>query len=148
MAISLPKVLGVLLILIAALYIPIYLSLTREEEDAIEDRIERIQNSELYVLLAEVDGYYDCPACSNGKFFLHAGEIYKFGVTMNPSNRYSEQELARWRLEYVVLKVAPYNECLIEETLRSAGYRLLPENTRRPKERQLLIPPGSGVKFR
>ena len=50
--------------------------LTREHQESINDRVDRINNkAELYVLRALSDGYYLCPFCSeeatngNGQFF-------------------------------------------------------------------------------
>ncbi len=56
MALNLTRTIGLLCILGFVCYLPLKLSLTDLDDIGVESRIERIQNSELYVLLAEVDG--------------------------------------------------------------------------------------------
>lgn len=127
--------------------------LTPDRERKIDERERRLQKAELYALLADVDGYYECPLCPqraliNGKYYLHKGNVYRYGVTTNRVERYSTQELTRYRLKYVVLKEGTLEQCLIEETYRNAGYALLAENLARPEKYRLAIPPGSGVDLR
>ena len=127
--------------------------LTPDRERKIDEREKRLLKAELYALLADVDGYYECPLCPqqaliNGKYYLQKGNVYRYGVTTNRIERYSTQELIRYRLEYVVLKEGTLELCLIEETYRNAGYALLAENLARPEKSRLVIPPGSGVDLR
>ncbi|MCO6477630.1 MAG: hypothetical protein J5I94_13450, partial [Phaeodactylibacter sp.] len=65
-----------------------------------------------------------CPLCpeeatnGNGQFFLYKGEVYKYGQTISPSDRYSKTELARWNLEYIELLVSDLTTVTTEETIR------------------------------
>ena len=129
--------------------------LTREHQESIDDRIDRINNkAELYVLRALSNGYYFCPLCpeeatnGNGQFFLYQGEVYKYGQTINPSDRYSKTELARWNLEYIELLVSDLTTVTTAETILMGAYPLLPENLKRPIARRLTVPPGSGTNLR
>lgn len=122
--------------------------------DKIADRVDRIENnSEFYALVAESDGYFICPLCppeasKNGKYFLYFNEVYKVGVSMNGNRRYSQAELVKWKLAYVVLSVGSYSKMLSLETAFMGNYPLHPENLKRPKSRRLVTPPGSGAKLR
>lgn len=129
-------------------------SISREREEAIEERIRKLEElTELYVLKATVDGYYFCPACplgtsSNGKYFLYRGEVYKYGITMAPKERYGEQELSNWQLKYVMLDVGNRTKMEIQETILIGNYPGLPENLKREPSRRLAFPPGSGINLR
>ena len=81
-------------------------------------------------------------------FFLYKGEVYKYGQTISPSDRYSKTELARWNLEYIELLVSDLTTVTTTETILMGDYPLLPENLKRPKARRLAIPPGSGTNLR
>lgn len=128
-------------------------SLTAEREKEIADRIDRLQNAQLYVLRAEINGYFLCPKCpasaaKNGKYFLKMGESYKYGVTINPNDRYSRAELARFRLNYQLLAIGPLEEMMAKEVALIGQYAILPENLARAKQFRLAIPPGSGADLR
>ena len=128
-------------------------NLTVAREKEIADRIDRLQNAQLYVLRAEINGYFLCPKCPpetarNGKYYLKVGESYKYGVTINPNERYSKAELARFRLNYLLLATGPLEEMLAKESILIGQYATLPENLARPKALRLAIPPGSGVDLR
>lgn len=122
--------------------------------DKVADRVDRIQNkTEFYKLVAASNGYFLCPLCppeatSNGRYFLNYNEIYKVGVTMDKASRYSQAELARWNLEYVMIAIGNYADMLILETEFMGSYPLHPENIKRPKHRRLVTPPGSGTTLR
>lgn len=129
-------------------------SISREREAAIEERTKRLRRrTELYKLTASVNGYFYCPLCppeatTKGKFFLYKGEVYKYGVTMYPNQRYSKGELARWQLEYTMIDFGNRTEMEIKETIFMGNYPVLPENLRRKKTRRIATPPGSGTKLR
>lgn len=122
--------------------------------DRVADRVDRIQNqAEFYKLVAKSNGYFACPLCppkasSNGKFFLYYREIYKYGVTINPQQRYSRSELAAWNLDYIVIAAGSYSDMLALETVHSGQYAVLPENLNRPLLRRLAVAPGSGTILR
>lgn len=122
--------------------------------DKVADRVDRIENqSEFYALVAETNGYFICPLCppeatTNSRYYLYFNEVYKVGVSMNGNRRYSQAELARWNLAYVVLQIGNYAEMLALETTFMGNYPLYPENLKRPKYRRLVTPPGSGAKLR
>lgn len=129
-------------------------SLDDVTSDKIADRVDRINNkAEFYALVATTSGYYLCPLCppeatTNGLFFLNFEEIYKVGVSIQPKNRYSDAELARWQLDYFIIDAGSYSKMLTLETLFMGNYPLHPENLRRPPHRRLVTPPGSGTQLR
>ena len=106
----LPFILGLLLFMLIFLifYAPKWEEVVEQNEDGsyrltvdraekIQARQERIYHSELYALIAKVPGYYECPACPtsisiNKRYFLNTGEIYKYGVTMNPAREVFRKE--------------------------------------------------------
>ncbi len=129
------------------------LQLTDERKQAVSDRHDRLDNAELYMLIAEVDGYFECPSCplgthKRGKYFLKAGEVYKYGVTIQKKDRYTESELNRWRLTYVDLDRGSDTAMKKKETTLIAEYALHPENLKRSEKWRLAIPPGSGTDLR
>lgn len=130
------------------------LSVDDASSDKIADRVDRIRNkTEFYKLVARSDGYFACPLCppeatTNGRYFLYFREVYKYGITIDPNNRYSRAELAKWNLDYIVIAVGSYSEMLTLETTYSGSYPILPENLNRPIQRRLAIPPGSATKLR
>lgn len=129
------------------------LSVDDTTTDRIADRLDRIENSEFYALVAESNGYFICPLCppeatKNGRYFLYFNEIYKVGVSMNGKRRYTQAELARFNLAYVILNSGNYGEMLTLETAFMGNYPLHPENLKRPVYRRLVTPPGSGAKLR
>ena len=129
------------------------IQLTEERQKSVSDRHDRLDNAQLYVLKARVNGYYECPSCplgtdKNGKYYLNTGEIYKYGVTINPAERYTQAELNRWRLNYVVIDTGSDTAMKKMETALIAEYALHPENVRRNEKWRLAIPPGSGTDLR
>ena len=128
--------------------------LAKVREEAIARKVEKFETqTELYMLVAKTNAYYYCPACpiksmKGGKYFLAKGQIYKYGVTINPKERYSTRELARWKLHYVILEVGNYKDMITREVILNGNYPILPENLARSSWRRLSIPPGSGVALR
>lgn len=122
--------------------------------EKVTDRVDRLRHkTEFYKLIARSDGYFECPLCPpeatrNGRFFLYFRELYKYGITIDPAKRYSQAELAKWNLDYVVIAVGSYSEMLVLETTHMGSYPILPENLRRPLPRRLVTPAGSGAKLR
>jgi hypothetical protein len=129
-------------------------TLSKERQEAIDEKISRYRTqTELYMLQTNTDSYYFCPACPpqalrNGKYFLLKNQVYKYGITINSKERYSKAELARWRLNYVILAVGNYTDMATKEVILNGSYPILPENLARAIPRRLSIPPGSGVALR
>ena len=122
--------------------------------DKVDDRVDRIRNrTEFYRLVAENDGYFQCPLCppeavTNSRYFLYYGEVYKYGITLDKKSRYSKSELLKWNLRYEVIAIGDHAEMLVLETYHMGQYPLLPENLKREKFRRLATPPGSGTRLR
>lgn len=130
------------------------LSIDDEIADKVADRLDRIHNrTVLYKLVAASNGYFACPLCppettKGGRYFLNYREVYKYGITIAAEKRYSISELARWNLRYEQIAVGNYDEMLLLETTYMGEYPLHPENLKRPINRRLVTPPGSGTRLR
>ncbi len=115
-----------------------------ERLDKRDKEIKQIKRAEQYALVAEIDGMYECLTCPSKWIFLHAGEIWKYGVTrIGATNRYGGEYLARRKLNYVVQFTGDYAQCLIEEKRKLYDYPILPENRFRPDSLRLVYPPGN-----
>lgn len=103
-----------------------------------------LEEAEQYVLVARSAGMYPCYRCPSQRFFLNAGEIWKYGVTRKGARgRYSERFLMANNLNYRVQLVGDYAMCLMAEKGKLYNYPLLPENLSRPDSLRLLFPPGN-----
>jgi hypothetical protein len=108
----------------------------------LERELAKIEQAEQYVLKADVAGYFPCFNCyDKPHVYLNAGEIWKYGVTMNGEKGRYKSGLPTERLVYLVEYEGPLNKCLKLEKTKIYNYALLPENTRR--ERPLMRPPGN-----
>ena len=108
----------------------------------LEKELEEIDNAEQYVLLADVDGWYECFNCyGKPQIFLFEGQVWKYGVTTKGEKGRYTSGLPSKNLLYLVEYEGPVNECLKQEKIKIYNYVLLPENLKR--ERPLKRPPGN-----
>lgn len=129
-------------------------SLSREWEEAIDQKKEKIEQHLLYVLAAAEDGVYLCKHCPTGKFYLYAGEIYRYGTTGN--GKKGRGYNGTWEVKNLLVfhRIMLGDEATVK--LKQAeligSYALHPENMRRPligepssKEYwyRLVLPPGN-----
>ncbi len=112
-----------------------------ERIQEIQRKLKEFDEAEQYVLLARTDGWYSCPHCSKGSYYLKAGEVAKYGVTRKgESKRYDADYIERMDMEYRVQFRGNYAECLKAELAQIAKYPLLPENLKRQKRLRLARP--------
>jgi hypothetical protein len=108
----------------------------------IDKKKEKLNDHELYVLLAARDGYYLCTHCPTGKFFLKKDEIYRYGTTGDgPDIRgYNKNWLAKNGLLYIHLLTSDLKTIKSLEITYIGNYPLVAENLSRP------LPGDPGVK--
>ena len=130
-------------------------ALSADWAQSVAKKQEKIANHELYMLVAAHNGYYFCKHCPlGGRFFLYAGEVYRYGTTGNgKSGRgYSDNWLAKQKLSYVHLQYGDLATIMAEQTALIGSYALHPENMKRPMPGstgaknywyRLVLPPGN-----
>jgi hypothetical protein len=117
----------------------------KPKREAERDRqMRKVDDAEQYALVAKMPGYYECLHCPSKRVYLHANEVWKYGVTNQGEKlRYSAQFLQQNRLDYKMQFRGTYSQCLIEEKRKLFEYPLLPENMIRPDPLKLILPPGN-----
>lgn len=109
-----------------------------------DKQIKNIDDAEQYALIANAPGYYECLRCPSKRIYLHANEVWKYGVTnQGEKQRYTAQFFRQKRLDYLVQFIGTYSQCLAEEKRKLFDYPLLPENITRPDSLKLVLPPGN-----
>jgi len=130
------------------------ISLSKEWAETITKKQDSHANQELYMLTAARNGYFLCKHCPTGKFFLKAGEVYRYGITGGGKAKrgYSDSWLARSGLNYILLQKGNLAAIKTEETALIGSYALHPENLLRPLTGKpaaklnwyrLVLPPGN-----
>lgn len=118
--------------------------LAPSREKRMEQRLKRLQQCEQYVVRAKVSGYYPCYNCGKDtNIFLLAGEVWKYGVTIQGEHKRYRKWLEKKNLQYWVQYRGTIQTCLRRETLKIYKYPLLPENLRRKPP--LIRPPGNKI---
>lgn len=118
--------------------------LKSKRKQKLERDIQRLEEAEQYVLKAAANGYYTCYNCLNtDSIFLFAGNVWRYGTTIDPLTRYKYVFLERNQLTYTQQFVGPLHKCLQEEKRKIVYYPLLPENTNRIMK--ISRPPGNKV---
>ena len=102
------------------------------------------ENAEQYALVADIDGIYPCPSCSNeGTIWLFNGEVWKYGVSVNgEAGRYTIGFLRSNHLRYEMQFKGGLTECYKQEKIKIFTYPTLPENLKRG-DKKLFRPPGN-----
>lgn len=128
--------------------------LKKKRRDQLNDKVHRMrEETEQYVLRASKSGYYQCLHCPNGVFFLHANEVWKYGITTQGKyGRYKPQYLRRMGLIYEVQYIGNLQKAMEQELIKIGNYPLLPENLARPDRSsseeiryKLARPPGQAT---
>jgi hypothetical protein len=118
------------------------LRLSSSRDDQMQQRLKRLNQCEQYVLQAKFNGFYPCYSCGvDTTIFLHAGEVWKYGITIQGEKGRYRNWLTSLGLRYRVQYRGSIQECLRQETLKIYQYALLPENTIRTPP--LIRPPGN-----
>ncbi|MCB0532007.1 MAG: hypothetical protein KDD14_07385 [Saprospiraceae bacterium] len=117
-----------------------------KEEGKLIKRLKEIDDSEQYVLVATVDGWYSCLHNGRTRYYLKTGEVWKYGVTSKGQfGRYSAAFLVKNRVSYLIQFKGTYSECLKQEQIKLYYYPFLPENLARAPAERLPRPPYNSV---
>ncbi|WP_373553785.1 hypothetical protein [Haliscomenobacter sp.] len=116
--------------------------LSESRQTQMERRLERLRSCEQYVLIAKTSGFYPCYNCGKDtRIFLQAGEVWKYGITIQGEKGRYRSWVTTMGLRYRVQYRGSVQDCLRQETLKIYQYALLPENTKRAVP--LIRPPGN-----
>lgn len=116
------------------------------EEAQLERRLKEIDDSEQYALLAISSGWYPCLHSGRATCYLHAGEVWKYGVTSKGKfGRYSVAFLLKSNVTYNIQFKGNFAECLKQEQIRLFNYPYLPENLARFPRDRLPRPPYNSI---
>ena len=116
--------------------------ISEQRQEELKKRKTKIDNAEQYALVAASNGLYPCFNCGEKiHIFLYIGEVWKYGVSKNGSQRYKKHWYKSMRLEYITQYVGIYSECLKRELDQIYQYPILPENLKRVLK--LPRPPGN-----
>lgn len=117
-----------------------------QDQEKLSKRLREIDDSEQYALVAATNGWYPCLHSGRSTYYLHAGEVWKYGVTSKGKfGRYSVRFLKKHRVSYVIEFKGNYAECLKQEQIRLFNYPYLPENLARPPAKRLPRPPYNPI---
>ncbi|HNM24953.1 MAG TPA: hypothetical protein PKL15_05960 [Saprospiraceae bacterium] len=84
-----------------------------KEEEKLLKRLQEIDDSEQYALVAKKAGWYPCLHSGRTIFYLKAGEIWKYGVTSKGQfGRYTAAFLLRNQVSYDIQFKGTFSECL------------------------------------
>lgn len=120
--------------------------LTAKHRQKLEKKLAELEEGEQYVLIATRNGFYPCVHDGHPLYFLHVGEVWKYGTTIKgQQGRYGTQYMDENAVSYIVEFRGPMGACLQQEQIKLFSYPLLPENLARPKEMRLLRPPNNPV---
>jgi hypothetical protein len=128
--------------------------LSKTWERTVTRKVEKIKKHRLYALIATNDGYFECAHSLVGKFYLKAGEIYRYGTTGETTigRGYSEIWLIRNNLSFKIILEGNLTLVMAEQAALIGSYPLMPENMLRPLPGdelakpywfRLVIPPGN-----
>lgn len=103
----------------------------------------KFEKAQQYVLYAAQTGWYECFSCRDTThIYLYAGEVWKYGYTINGAEiRYSQE--MRKKFTYFAQFIGDVKQCMFEERKRIVAYPLLPENLKRSVEKRLGRPPAN-----
>jgi len=120
-------------------------TLTEPFVEQVLNELEKTEVCETYVLTAASSGSYLCKHCPRGTYYLHAGEVYKYGMTCTQYSRYQSSWLAQMRLNYTVVFRGDLKTARAAEIKLLGKYPILPENLARPIDNRLALPPGNNA---
>ena len=120
--------------------------LNAKHQQQLQRKLNELDEAEQYALIATKEGFYPCLHSGHASYFLHVGEIWKYGVTTKGERgRYTGQYLLDNSVAYVIQYLGTVGECLKEEQVKLFSYPLLPENLARPEKDRLIRPPYNPV---
>ena len=144
---------GALLLIVCALkwhdvveYIEGEPQLTSKHQQQLQKKLNELNEAEQYALVATKEGLFPCIHSGHALYFLHVGEVWKYGVTTKGERgRYTGQFMLENSVAYVVEFTGSLSECLKAEQAQLFSYPLLPENLARPVTDRLIRPPYNPV---
>ena len=120
--------------------------LNSQHQQQLQKKLNELEEAEQYALIATKSGMYPCLHSGHTLYFLHVGEIWKYGVTTKGERgRYTGQYLLDNSVAYVIQYLGTVGECLKQEQIKLFSYPLLPENLARPEKDRLIRPPFNPV---
>ncbi len=120
--------------------------LIAKHQNQLEKKLNQLEDAEQYALVAMAEGWYPCLHSGRALYYLHTGEVWKYGVTAKGERgRYTTQFLQNNGVLYVIQFKGTMTECLQEEQRKLFSYPLLPENLARLELDRLLRPPYNPV---
>jgi hypothetical protein len=120
--------------------------LTQKHQQQLKKKLNELEDAEQYALVAMADGMYPCLHSGRVLYFLHAGEVWKYGVTAKGERgRYTSLFLQENAVLYIIQFKGTMTECLQAEQLKLFEYPILPENLARLEVNRLIRPPFNPV---
>jgi hypothetical protein len=117
-------------------------NLSPARQAQMQQRLKRLKRCEQYVLRAKFSGFYPCYNCgADTTIFLYAGEVWKYGITIQGETGRYRHWTTTLGLRYRVQYRGSIQACLRQEALKIYQYALLPENIKRAVP--LIRPPGN-----
>lgn len=144
---------GILILIVCALkwhdvveYMDGQPQLTDKHQQQLKKKLNELEEAEQYALIATKDGLYPCLHSGHKLYYLHIGEVWKYGVTTKGKRgRYTSQFMENNSVSYIVQFRGTMGECQQEEQTKLFTYPVLPENLARLEENRLLRPPYNAV---
>jgi len=120
--------------------------LNAKHQGQLEKKLNQLEDAEQYALVAMTEGWYPCVHSGRALYYLHIGEVWKYGITAKGERgRYTTQFLQDNGVQYVIQLKGTMTECLQEEQRKLFSYPVLPENLARLELDRLLRPPYNPV---
>jgi hypothetical protein len=120
--------------------------LTEKHQQQLKKKLDELEDAEQYALVAMADGMYPCLHSGRALYFLHAGEVWKYGVTSKGERgRYTSLFLQENAVLYIIQFKGTMTECLQAEQLKLFEYPILPENLIRLEANRLIRPPFNPI---
>ncbi len=144
---------GVLFLIVCALkwqdvveYVNGEAQLTEKHQKQLEKKLNEMEDAEQYALVATKDGFFPCLHSGFVRYYLHVGEVWKYGVTTKGERgRYSSEFILNNSVAYIVQFQGTLTECFQAEQIQLFSYPVLPENLARPEMYRLLRPPNNPI---
>lgn len=120
--------------------------LTAKHQNQLQKKLNELEDAEQYALVAMAEGWYPCVHSGRVLYYLHVGEVWKYGTTAKGERgRFTTEFLQDNRVLYVIQFKGSMTECLQEEQRKLFSYPLLPENLARLELDRLLRPPYNPI---
>ena len=114
--------------------------------EELQKKLNELEEAEQYALVATKEQWYPCLHSGRSLYYLHVGEVWKYGVTTKGERgRYTGQFLLDNSVSYTIQYIGTLTECLQHEQTQLFSYPLLPENLARPEKDRLVRPPYNPV---